>query len=80
MKSKYGMFNIDWKLEEKKDEYYRELEKAMFGYSMDWGMPEDWAETLCVHKWIGSGVPGGSVWCSECNVDYDEKLHGSSGL
>jgi uncharacterized Zn-finger protein len=28
------------------------------------------------HKWVWSGVPRGSVWCSKCDTTYDEKLHG----
>lgn len=28
------------------------------------------------HKWVWSGIPKGSVWCSKCDVTYNEKLHG----
>jgi hypothetical protein len=28
------------------------------------------------HRWVWSGTPKGMVWCGNCDVDYDEKLHG----
>jgi len=34
----------------------------------------------CSHEWVGSGFSGGSVWCKICDLDYNEKLHGDSGL
>lgn len=28
------------------------------------------------HRWVWSGVPRGSVWCGECDITYDENIHG----
>ena len=29
------------------------------------------------HKWVWSGVPKGSVWCADCQVDHNEADHGT---
>lgn len=29
-----------------------------------------WIE--CKHMWIDTGVPGGSRWCKNCDIDYEE--------
>lgn len=33
-----------------------------------------------VHSWVGTGFPGGDVWCKICDVTYNEYVHGDSGL
>lgn len=34
----------------------------------------------CTHTWVGSGFPGGDVWCKHCDLTYNEQMHGDSGL
>jgi predicted RNA-binding Zn-ribbon protein involved in translation (DUF1610 family) len=30
---------------------------------------------FCIHKWVGSGIPGGMVWCAKCDLDHDKEKH-----
>jgi len=48
-------------------------------------MSTDWNSTStpyvsCEHEWVGSGFPGGDVWCKLCDTTYNESTHGDSGL
>lgn len=37
---------------------------------------KDMKKKCMEHRWVWSGIPKGSAWCGNCDVDYDEKIHG----